>query len=59
MAKILKCGDVVPGCEAEFRGDSEQEIMKSAAEHAKTEHGLDEIPADVMSKVKASIRDAA
>jgi predicted small metal-binding protein len=57
MTKTLKCGDVVPGCPAKFQGDSEQEVLKQAAEHAKTAHNLDNIPPEVMSKVKAAIHD--
>jgi predicted small metal-binding protein len=57
MTKTLKCGDVVPGCPAEFRGSSEQEILKQAAEHAKTSHNLDTIPPEVLAKVKSSIRE--
>jgi predicted small metal-binding protein len=40
MSKILKCGDVVPGCKAELRGTSEQEVLKKAAEHAKAAHNV-------------------
>lgn len=57
MSKTLKCGDVVPGCSTEIRGDSEQEVLAKAAEHAKTDHGLENIPSDVLSKVKAAIHD--
>ena len=57
MTKTLKCGDVVPGCKAEFRGSSEQEILTQAAEHAKTAHKLDSIPPEVLAKVKSAITD--
>jgi predicted small metal-binding protein len=57
MAKTLKCGDVVPGCKAQFRADSEQEVLKQAAEHAKTAHNLSNIPPDVLEKVKGAIHD--
>jgi predicted small metal-binding protein len=57
MAKVLKCGDVKPGCVAEIRGNSEEEVLRKAAEHAKTDHGMDSIPPDVLAKVRASIHD--
>jgi predicted small metal-binding protein len=57
MAKVLKCGDVVPGCNAEMRGDSEHGVLRKAAEHAKAAHHIDSIPPDVLSKVKGAIRD--
>jgi predicted small metal-binding protein len=33
MAKFLKCGDVVPGCKEEIKGDSEHDVLRKAAEH--------------------------
>jgi predicted small metal-binding protein len=57
MAKVLKCGDVVPGCNAEIRGNSEDEVLKKANEHAKTAHNMQNMPADVLSKVRGAIHD--
>ena len=57
MAKVLKCGDVVPGCKAEIKGESEHDVLRKAAEHAKTAHHMDSIPPDVLSKVKGAIHD--
>jgi len=57
MAKVLKCSDVNPGCNAEIRGDSEHDVLRKAAEHAKTDHHMDSIPPDVLAKVKNAIRD--
>ena len=57
MAKVLKCGDVVPGCDFEMRGDSEEDILQKAGEHAKTDHGLASIPPDVLDKVRGAIHD--
>ena len=57
MAKVLKCGDVVPGCNAEIKGDSEHDVLRKAAGHAKTAHHMDSIPPDVLAKVKGAIHD--
>ena len=57
MTKVMKCGDVVPGCNVELRGSSEDEVLKKAAEHAKTAHNMQNIPPDVLSKVKGAIHD--
>jgi predicted small metal-binding protein len=57
MTKVLKCNDVNPGCSFEARGDSEADVLKQAAEHAKTAHKMREIPADVLSKVRGAIRE--
>jgi len=57
MTKVLKCGDVTPGCNVELRGNSEDEVLKKAAEHAKAAHNMQNIPPDMMSKVKGAIHD--
>ena len=57
MTKILKCGDLNPGCEFEARGNSEGEVLQAAAEHAKTKHGMKNIPSEVISKVRSWIHD--
>jgi predicted small metal-binding protein len=57
MTKVLKCGDVVPGCKAEIKADSEHEVLRRAAEHARTAHNMDRIPPEVLSKVKSAIHD--
>jgi predicted small metal-binding protein len=57
MGKVLKCGDVVPGCEADIKADSEHDVLPKGAEHAKTAHHMESIPPDVLSKVKGAIHD--
>ena len=57
MAKVLKCGDVVPGCDYEMRGNSEEEVLQRAAEHAKADHGMDNVPPEILDKVRGAIRD--
>lgn len=51
------CGDLMKGCDFVARGATEDEVMKQAAEHAKTAHGMQTIPSDMAQKVKAAIRD--
>ena len=38
MAKQLNCGDVGFDCGAQFNGDTEEEVMTQAAEHAMSVH---------------------
>jgi predicted small metal-binding protein len=57
MAKVLKCGDLMPGCNFVAEGQDEAEVLSKGAEHAKTAHGMATIPPDVMAKVKSAIRD--
>jgi predicted small metal-binding protein len=57
MAKILKCGDVMPGCNFVMEGKDVAEVMAKGAEHAKTAHGITTIPPDVAAKVQAAIKE--
>jgi predicted small metal-binding protein len=45
--KTRRCGDLVPGCNFVARGESEPEIMKKAAAHAKEAHGIDPVPPEL------------
>ena len=58
MTKELRCNDIMPGCEFVARGETEQEIMAKAAEHAKEKHGLNEIDEETAKKVRSQIRTA-
>ena len=58
MAKVLRCGELFPGCAIEARGETEEEILKLAAEHARKDHGVVQIDAGTLAKVKAAIRTA-
>ena len=57
MAKVLRCKDVGMECDFVARAQTEEEILKMAAEHAKKEHGMEEIPNEVVEKVRAAIHD--
>ena len=53
--KQFTCGDVVPGCEAAFSADSEDEILEAVANHASRDHGMEDVPESVVEAVRASI----
>jgi predicted small metal-binding protein len=40
MAKQLNCGDVGFDCQAQFNGETEDEVMAEATEHARSVHGM-------------------
>ena len=56
MTKVLKCGDLMPGCDFEAKGDSVDEILKAAATHAKEAHGVEVTP-ELAEKVKSAIKN--
>jgi predicted small metal-binding protein len=58
MAKVLRCGELFPGCSIEARGETEEDVLKQAAEHARRDHGVTQIDAATLAKVKAAIRTA-
>jgi len=57
MAKVLRCGDLMPGCSFVAEGKDVAEVMAKGAEHAKKDHGMATIPADLAAKVQAAIKD--
>jgi predicted small metal-binding protein len=57
MAKILCCGDLMPGCGSVAEGKDVAEVMAKGAEHAKKDHGMTSIPPDLAAKVQAAIKD--
>ncbi len=56
--KQFCCGDVVPGCTATFRGTTDDEILNQVGQHARRDHGLTEVPAALISQVRAHITNA-
>jgi predicted small metal-binding protein len=59
MAKVLRCRDLGMNCPKEIRAESEDELLKLAAEHAEKDHGISAamIPPSIVALVKASIKD--
>jgi predicted small metal-binding protein len=57
MAKGLRCRDVGLDGEGELRADTEEELLRKAAEPAQTAHHLRDMPPDVVAQVRAAIRD--
>jgi predicted small metal-binding protein len=54
MSKILEC--IIPGCAIHLEGDSEEEVMRHAAEHAAKAHGMEEIDPPTVDKIRSAIR---
>lgn len=55
--KQFSCGAVVPGCTATFTGETEDEILGQVAVHAREDHGMDEVPDEVVEQVRAKIAE--
>ena len=57
MARRMSCSDVGPECDFVARGETDEEVMDQVAEHARTVHGMEEVPPELAEKAKAAIRD--
>ena len=55
--KQFRCGDVVPGCPTVFTGQSDDELLQQVSSHARDEHGMDEVPPEVVDTIRARITD--
>ena len=55
MGYEFECTNVVPGCEGKVSGDTKEDVVQKAAEHAADAHGTPQLPDEVVEKVKASI----
>ena len=54
--KTFRCGDVVAGCTSRWEAESDEEILGLVAAHARKDHGLVDIPADLVAAVRSAIR---
>ena len=57
--KEFSCGAVVPGCDMKFEGETDSAILEQVAVHATRDHGMTEVPAEVVEQVRANIHDAS
>ena len=55
--KEFRCGVLVPGCWEVFQGESEDEILRQVVVHARAEHGMDEVPPEVVDEIRAEISE--
>jgi len=53
--KQFACGDVVPGCDARWAYETDDELMRDVAEHAAAVHGMPEVTPDLVVRVRSRI----
>jgi predicted small metal-binding protein len=58
MAKELNCGDIMTGCEHRIRAETEAELLRKAAEHARERHGIEEVDEQTAELLRSRIREA-
>jgi predicted small metal-binding protein len=56
MSYVIRCSKVVPdsGCPHSIRGETEDELMRNAREHAK-EHGIVQVTPELVERLKSFV----
>jgi predicted small metal-binding protein len=57
MAKRLSCRDMGADCDFSVCAETEQEIFEKTAEHARTAHGMNEIPKETYDKARSVMHE--
>ena len=55
--KILRCADIMPGCDKVIEGKNSDEVFAKAEDHARKEHNMTIILPSTMTQIEAAIRD--
>jgi predicted small metal-binding protein len=55
VAKVLRCDAIFLGCGHVVRAESEEEVLRLAAEHAKRVHGVNELDEAMVHRVRDAI----
>lgn len=53
----FECGTIIPGCDAVFQGETDDEVMSQVPAHAREAHGLAEIPHSIAARARSLIHD--
>jgi|HubBroStandDraft_6_1064221.scaffolds.fasta_scaffold2998467_2 predicted small metal-binding protein len=53
--KEWRCSNIVPECSWSYGAESEDEILASAAQHARDAHGMEEVPPEIVDRIRATI----
>ena len=56
MAKVIYCKDAGNDCTEVIRGQTEEEVLQKAGEHAK-DHGLVEVTPELAQQMRTLIKD--
>jgi predicted small metal-binding protein len=57
VAKMLRCSDLMPGCDKVIVGKDVDEVFAKAEAHARKEHNMTIIPPNVVSQIEAAIKE--
>jgi predicted small metal-binding protein len=57
VAKMLRCSDLMPGCDKVIVGKDVDEVFAKAEAHARKEHNMTIMPPSVVSQIEAAIKE--
>ncbi len=57
MAKTLSCRDVGVDCDWHACAETEEEVLRQAAMHAKEDHGIEKLDDAMIAKAKGAIKE--
>ena len=57
MSKVMPCNEVVSGCPFIARGETDDDVLNCAEEHAREIHGMQRPSKEFMKKARAAIRE--
>ena len=56
--KQFSCGTVVPGCDGVVTAETDDDVLAAAAAHAKSAHGMEDVPDELVAAIRSGIVDA-
>ena len=56
--KELRCNDVGFACDAVVRAETEDEVLRQGAQHARDTHGLTNLDLETVEKIRSKIRES-
>lgn len=59
MTYKFACGDVMPGCSAQFESDDRDTLMAQVGAHAAEGHGITDLTPEVVQAVESRIVTSA
>ncbi len=57
MPKTFACRDVGVSCDWHTCADTDEEVLREVAMHAREDHGMNEISDEMMNEVKGAIKE--
>lgn len=53
--KKFECNTVVAGCDGVVTGETDDDVLAAAAEHAAQAHGMSDVPDEVVAAIRSGI----